>query len=462
MCQPDVIPARQAAALVNASAKVAAMANADAAENVPQREISWKELALHDSTTDAWIAIKGRVYDVTAFAEQHPGGDIIFTAAGSDATDVFAGFHTGTSAAALLAPLCVGRIEAPASPLLQHVSVDYVRDVQTMRSRVHAMQLFDSSKLYYVYKLLSNVALCAASVALALALPGSTVAAAVAGAVMALFWQQCGWLAHDFLHHQVFRNRAYNNAMGVLVGNIFQGYSVNWWKNKHNHHHAVPNVTDAPAGGDPDIDTMPILFWSEKLFEAEDLDTLPRWVLRNQAVLYWPILCFARISWLTQSALYQRRPRNPHVTSDAMYAAEVAGLALHYAWVLGVAARVAYTGSVVNALVFLAVAQACGGLFLGWCSRSGTTRWTCSPRRRCARRTLCGCRCARRATSTRTGSPTGSPAASTTRSSTTSSRRCRATTCPLSPRCCASSASSTRSRTRRRRSLRATGRWRTV
>ncbi|CAN0500914.1 unnamed protein product, partial [Scytosiphon promiscuus] len=21
--------------------------------------------------------------------------------------------------------------------------------------------------------------------------------------LMAVFWQQCGWLAHDFLHHQV-------------------------------------------------------------------------------------------------------------------------------------------------------------------------------------------------------------------------------------------------------------------
>jgi fatty acid desaturase len=47
--------------------------------------------------------------------------------------------------------------------------------------------------------------------------------------------------------------------MGYLIGNVFQGFSVSWWKAKHNQHHATPNV----AGFDPDIDTMPFLAWYE-------------------------------------------------------------------------------------------------------------------------------------------------------------------------------------------------------
>lgn len=40
--------------------------------------------------------------------------------------------------------------------------------------------------------------------------------------LMAVFWQQCGWLAHDFLHHQVFKNRSYGDLAGVFWGNLMQ------------------------------------------------------------------------------------------------------------------------------------------------------------------------------------------------------------------------------------------------
>jgi hypothetical protein len=65
----------------------------------------------------------------------------------------------------------------------------------------------------------------------------------------ALCWQQCGWLAHDFLHHQVFTNRAINDAFGLFFGNFCQGFSVAWWKDKHNLHHAAPNEARAIGVG---------------------------------------------------------------------------------------------------------------------------------------------------------------------------------------------------------------------
>lgn len=329
-----------------------------------KRVITWKELALHNRIDDAWIAIKGKVYDVTNFAKRHPGGDIIFTVAGSDATDVYAGFHASTDSWRLLPPLCVGQIDQPNSPPYDGVSEEYVRDVLNMRKQIQELRLFNSSKLYYCYKLLSNISICTLSILIATNMT-SWSALFVAAFLMALFWQQCGWLAHDFLHHQVFTNRQFNNAVGLLVGNIFQGYSVAWWKNKHNHHHAVPNVTDTPAGGDPDIATMPILFWSEKVFEGEKLDDLPKWMLRNQGVLYFPILCMARISWLMQSFLYQLPTPNPHVTSKRMYYTEVITLIIHHIWWLAVVLQVCLNSSVVKGIAFAAAAQALGGVLLG-------------------------------------------------------------------------------------------------
>ncbi len=90
-------------------------------------------------------------------------------------------------------------------------------------------------------KLSTNALLLAASVAL-VAWSSSLIAHIASAIILALFWQQCGWLSHDFLHHQVFHNRVWGDAMGYFIGNVAQGFSVAWWKDKHNTHHAVPNI----------------------------------------------------------------------------------------------------------------------------------------------------------------------------------------------------------------------------
>lgn len=43
---------------------------------------------------DAWVAIKGNVYNVTDWLDQHPGGrKILLKNAGTDATDKFVNYH---------------------------------------------------------------------------------------------------------------------------------------------------------------------------------------------------------------------------------------------------------------------------------------------------------------------------------------------------------------------------------
>lgn len=327
------------------------------------KAISWAELSTHNTPDNAWIAIRGRVYDVTRFAAQHPGGDIILTAAGRDATDVFSAFHASTNSWKLLPPLLIGTIDEALGPSdVLKVDRSFLADIVQMRTDLQSLNAFNSSKVYYTAKVFSNVAILLLSVAILLAAPHSWPTVITAAVLLALFWQQCGWLAHDFLHHQVFLNRIYNNMFGILVGNIFQGFSVSWWKNKHNHHHAVPNVTDSPGGGDPDILTMPLLWWSEKLIEGENLDQLPHFLLRNQAIFYWPILCMARLSWLIQSILHQTLPRNPFVTGPSMYALEVTSLAVHHILYL---LLISCIPSPWKRLVFVVLSQALGGLFIG-------------------------------------------------------------------------------------------------
>ncbi|KAH9233368.1 hypothetical protein K456DRAFT_1798675, partial [Colletotrichum gloeosporioides 23] len=48
----------------------------------------------HQTVDDCWIALHGKVYDITAFLAVHPGGKaILLKNAGKDASDAFDSFH---------------------------------------------------------------------------------------------------------------------------------------------------------------------------------------------------------------------------------------------------------------------------------------------------------------------------------------------------------------------------------
>ncbi|KAI7844465.1 hypothetical protein COHA_001968 [Chlorella ohadii] len=53
-----------------------------------------EEVAARNSPESAWIAVEGKVYDVTEFAPTHPGGaGRIYAIAGTDATERFMRQH---------------------------------------------------------------------------------------------------------------------------------------------------------------------------------------------------------------------------------------------------------------------------------------------------------------------------------------------------------------------------------
>jgi fatty acid desaturase len=127
--------------------------------------------------------------------------------------------------------------------------------------------------------------------------------------LVSLFWQQCGWLAHDFAHHQVFKDRRWNDAAVLFIGNFLQAFSLDWWKNKHNTHHAIPNTLETRTDehdGDPDIDTLPFLAWNQRFVDkikagGPAASPWAQFFVRNQMVLYFPVLFFARITWALSS-----------------------------------------------------------------------------------------------------------------------------------------------------------------
>jgi len=233
-----------------------------------------------------------------------------------------------------------------------------------------AMGLFNASPLYYTYKVVSNLGLLA--IAIACAVLSDSFAVNIIGAlVLGLFWQQCGWLAHDFLHHQVFKTRLYGDLMGIIIGDLFQGFSVQWWKSKHNSHHAVPNLhASSPdaADGDPDIDTMPILAWTLKMAESAEKSTTGKFLIKWQAVFYFPVLLFARLAWAHQSWVFvwggfgQHSVKAAHIDQKNMKypKLEKLALALHYAWLFYVLSFM----PLANAIAYFFVSQMGCGFFL--------------------------------------------------------------------------------------------------
>lgn len=272
-----------------------------------QRKITFQEVKKHAQPDDAWVIHTNKVYDVSNWHE-HPGGAVIFTHAGDDMTDIFAAFHAPGSQA-MMKKFYIGDLVKETTGKDER-QVAFEKGYRDLRSKLIMMGMFKSKPLFYVYKVCFNV--CMALSCFAMNYFSDSALVHFASAIwLGLFFQQCGWLAHDFLHHQVFSKRRYGDWMGILVGNFFQGYSVQWWKNKHNGHHAVPNLHSSSAvsqDGDPDIDTMPLLAWSiEQARSFRELQNdgkdspFVKFMIRYQSYFYFPILLLARLSWMNES-----------------------------------------------------------------------------------------------------------------------------------------------------------------
>jgi len=301
---------------------------------------------------------------------------VIFSHAGDDMTDVFAAFHP-TSAWNVLNKYEIGDLDETIIPtglyankLVPQKQKNFEKAYRDLRLELIKMGLFNSSYGYYVWKVTSNLLLLALSIYCAVSTT-NTLVNFIGAVILGLFWQQSGWLAHDFLHHQVFKTRWMGDAMGVFIGNFLQGFSVQWWKCKHNTHHAVPNLhatNKDSADGDPDIDTMPILAWSLRMAEQAQQSSFGRFMIKWQAVFYFPALLFARLAWAHQSWVYvfggygalSVKGAEGDRQRMAFPKSEAVCLVLHYSWV----GAVMYNMTLMNGLMYFLVGQTSCGLFL--------------------------------------------------------------------------------------------------
>ncbi|KPM11260.1 cytochrome b5 reductase 4-like protein [Sarcoptes scabiei] len=80
-------------------------------ENDEKRFITLNELSKHDKPDDCWIAIRGKVFNITSYLEYHPGGvEELMKGAGQNATNMFEDVHAWVNYESLLQKCYIGRL----------------------------------------------------------------------------------------------------------------------------------------------------------------------------------------------------------------------------------------------------------------------------------------------------------------------------------------------------------------
>lgn len=74
--------------------------------------VTHEELKKHTSKDSLYVLLHGKVYDVTKFIDEHPGGDeVILAEAGIDATEAFEDVGHSDEARALLPDMLIGNFD---------------------------------------------------------------------------------------------------------------------------------------------------------------------------------------------------------------------------------------------------------------------------------------------------------------------------------------------------------------
>ncbi|KAL5724837.1 Cytochrome b5 isoform A [Ranunculus cassubicifolius] len=84
---------------------------------------SMKEAAEHNKKDDCWIVVDGKVYDVSDYLDEHPGGDdVLLTATGRDATEDFEDAGHSKDAIKLMEEFCIGELDPEPTPIIEDTS----------------------------------------------------------------------------------------------------------------------------------------------------------------------------------------------------------------------------------------------------------------------------------------------------------------------------------------------------
>lgn len=87
------------------------MASEDGTGDVATVKYTRDQVTKHNSANDAWIIIHNKVYDVTKFLNQHPGGEeVVLEHVGRDGTEPFENIGHSSDAREMMEPYKIGEL----------------------------------------------------------------------------------------------------------------------------------------------------------------------------------------------------------------------------------------------------------------------------------------------------------------------------------------------------------------
>jgi len=287
--------------------------------------ISLQELQKHNKRGDAWIAIDGKIYNVSKWAKLHPGGEFpLLSFAGLEVTEAFLAFHPPT------AYNCLNTFFT-GSYLCDYAVSDVSRDYRNLLSELTEMGFFEYKGCGVLLMISLIIVMLCVSVCGVLFSDSSCVRVCYGG-LMGFLWIQSGWISHDSCHYQIMANRNWNWFVQILSGNFLSGISMEWWKWNHNAHHLACNSLDF----DPDLQHLPFFVVSSKFFTSltscfhdrkMNFDSFARFLVSYQHWSYYPGMCLARFNLFAQSfflLLSNRKVPNRNI--------ELLGLLVFWIW----------------------------------------------------------------------------------------------------------------------------------
>lgn len=237
------------------------------------------ELQIHDKAyrlSPAWI-------------KKHPGGTVIKSKMGSNATQAFVEFHFRSKRATrMLEALPSRAAPKPQSALLT--------DYDALRAQFVKEGLFDGVPSHFIYRLTEI---------LLMTIIGYTLVGYgwywTGMILLGITSGRCGWLQHEANHNSFTSIPKIDKIIGSFFFAIGEAGSATWWISSHNRHHASPQH----LGYDSDLNTLPAMAFDAITARMGK----PAW-LRFQAwtfefstwlvVLYWKL-------WLHPMAIWRKK-----------------------------------------------------------------------------------------------------------------------------------------------------------
>ncbi|XP_061825514.2 acyl-CoA 6-desaturase [Nerophis lumbriciformis] len=215
---------------------------------------TWEDVQRHCSRNDQWLVIDRKVYNITQWADRHPGGfRVIHHYAGEDATEAFTAFHPDKKFVQLfLKPLLIGELVETEPSQDRQKNAAAIKDFQALHAHAVRQGLFRSRPAFFLAHLAHILLLEVLAWTLVWIWGTSWPLTLLCAVLLAIAQSQTGWLQHDFGHLSVFKTSKWNHILHKFLIGHLKGASANWWNHRHFQHHAKPNVFSK----DPDVNML--------------------------------------------------------------------------------------------------------------------------------------------------------------------------------------------------------------